>query len=110
MDTPTQPAATIGIDVGGTFTDFVLSLPGGRLVFHKEPSTPADPSLAVQAGLAHLRDTCPDLDGKSLRIVHGTTIALNAVLQRKVSDIALIVTRGTRDVLEIGRARLPSSF
>jgi N-methylhydantoinase A len=102
--------ATIGIDVGGTFTDFVAVLPNGNLRFHKEPSTPADPSLAVRSGLDRLVKENSELGGVALRIVHGTTIALNAVLQRKVADIALIVTAGTRDVLEIGRARLPSSF
>jgi N-methylhydantoinase A len=102
--------ATIGIDVGGTFTDFVLALPEGQLVFHKEPSTPKDPSMAVHLGLKHLVDAHPALREARTRIVHGTTLALNAVLQHKVADIALVVSRGNRDVLEIGRARLPSSF
>lgn len=102
--------ATVGIDVGGTFTDFVAILPDGNLVFHKEPSTPKDPSLAVYTGLQRLVQQHAALGEAGARVVHGTTIALNAVLQRKVADIALIVSTGNRDILEIGRARLPTSY
>lgn len=101
---------TIGIDVGGTFTDFVLQMPDGRMLLHKEPSTPADPSEAVQSGLNALARVAPELLESPTRIVHGTTIALNAVLQQKVPAIALVVSKGSRDVLEIARIRLPSPF
>ena len=113
MTIETRPQAgtpTIGIDVGGTFTDFVLHLPDGRMLFHKQPSTPRDPSEAVQKGLESLFDREPALRGAPMRLVHGTTIALNAVLQRKVARIALVVSAGTRDVLEIARIRLPTPF
>jgi N-methylhydantoinase A len=100
----------IGIDVGGTFTDFVAADPNGVLTFHKEPSTPDDPSLAVERGLAALRDSGVAADLGTALIVHGTTLALNAVLQRRGARIALIVSRGNRDVLEIARCRMPSSF
>lgn len=101
---------TIGIDVGGTFTDFVLQMPDGRMLLHKQPSTPADPSEALQSGLEALVSREPGLAGAPVRIVHGTTIALNAVLQQKVAPIALVVSQGSRDMLEIARIRLPRPF
>ena len=101
----------VGIDVGGTFTDFVLSeWPTGRLAYHKEPSVPADPSRAVTDGMRTLlaRETCPpsaiDL------IVHGTTLALNTTIQRRGAPVALVASRGNRDVLEIARCRMPNSY
>ncbi|MER6008726.1 hydantoinase/oxoprolinase family protein [Nonomuraea angiospora] len=110
-DTATATGARIGIDVGGTFTDLVASVPDrGLVVHHKEPSTPADPSLAVADGLAALlarADLRPD---EVTGLVHGTTIGLNAVIQRRGARIALVVTEGYRDILEIGRSRMPSSF
>ena len=79
---------TVGIDVGGTFTDFVVSGADGSLVLHKQPSTPHDPSLAVRDGMAALLAKEPGLATSSPLIVHGTTIALNATLQRKVASVA----------------------
>jgi N-methylhydantoinase A len=101
----------IGIDVGGTFTDFVLAdMRSQALRFHKEPSVPADPSLAVERGIAEL---CR-LYGLTPRdvelVVHGTTIGLNAIIQRRGARMALVVSEGNRDVLEIARLRLPSSY
>lgn len=97
--------------MGGTFTDFVLAdLSGESLSFHKEPSVPHDPSLAVEQGLASLvadRGIAPDAIEL---IVHGTTIGLNAIIQRRGARIALVVSKGNRDVLEIARLRLPSSY
>jgi N-methylhydantoinase A len=101
---------TIGIDVGGTFTDFVAVMPDGSLLFHKQPSTPDDPSLAVSEGLGTLLGRHTALEGGTIRIVHGTTLALNAILQHKVADVALVVSRGHRDVLEIGRAKLRTPY
>jgi N-methylhydantoinase A len=102
--------AVVGVDVGGTFTDFVATLSDGRLAHHKEPSTPHDPALAVGRGLRALAERYPQFALSGGLLVHGTTIALNAVLQRKVARVALVVSRGTRDVLEIARCRMPSSF
>ncbi|MBT2228211.1 hydantoinase/oxoprolinase family protein [Nonomuraea sp. NEAU-A123] len=103
--------ARIGIDVGGTFTDLVAAVPErGLVVHHKEPSTPADPSRAVADGLAAIlaqADLRPEEIGG---ITHGTTIGLNAIIQRRGARIALVVTEGYRDILEIGRSRMPSSF
>ncbi|MCI0480273.1 MAG: hydantoinase/oxoprolinase family protein, partial [Candidatus Dadabacteria bacterium] len=88
----------IGIDTGGTFTDFVF-YDGGNLLTHKVPSTPDDPSIAIISGLSQiLGGRFPDAD-----IVHGTTVATNALLERKGSRIALVTTEGFEDVIEIGR-------
>lgn len=103
-------APVVGIDVGGTFTDFAVAFPDGGLVFHKVPSEPHDPSLAVQRGLQALMTQYPALARSPIRIVHGTTLGVNALLQGKGANIALIVSTGMRDVLEIGRMRLPSAF
>ena len=88
----------IGIDTGGTFTDFVL-LFGKTMIVHKVLSTPKDPSIAIKNGLI-------DLLGKgleNLEIYHGTTVATNALLERKGSKTVLITTKGFEDVIEIGR-------
>jgi len=88
----------IGIDTGGTFTDFVLLGEGGGLV-HKVASTPADPLQAILQGLGEL---CPGgLDGAA--VVHGTTVGTNAFLTRRGARVALVTTRGFEDVLFIGR-------
>jgi len=103
--------ARIGIDVGGTFTDFVLFDPDRKsLIHYKEPSTPEDPSQALILGLQSLLSKA-DLDADQIdTIMHGTTIGLNAIIQRRGAKIALIVSEGYRDILEIARSRMPSSF
>lgn len=88
--------AFLGVDVGGTFTDFAW-LEDGRLRIHKVPSTTHDQSQAVLAGIREM-----GLE-REFRLVHGTTVATNAVLERRGARTALITTRGCRDVLEIGR-------
>ena len=97
----------IGIDVGGTFTDFLLTGRRGRSAVHKELSTPADPSVAVMAGLGTLAagEAMPlerFLDGVEL-IVHGTTVTTNAVLTGSTARTGLITTRGFRDALQMRR-------
>ena len=101
----------IGVDVGGTFTDFVMAdLATGTLTRFKEPSTPDDPSRAVERGFAQVVERA-GVDPSSVElVVHGTTITLNTIIQRRGVPTALVVSRGNRDVFEIGRARLPSSF
>ncbi len=91
-----------GIDIGGTFTDLVLS-DGERLYISKRPSTPHDPAQAMLAGLTALT---PRLDTIS-RVSHGSTVATNAILERRGGTIALITTRGFRDILAIGRQERP---
>ena len=101
----------IGIDVGGTFTDFILAdMAGGRLILHKEPSVPGDPSLAVERGTKTLLSAHGIEPDAVELVVHGTTIGLNAIIQRRGARLALVVSRGNRDVLEIARLRLPSSY
>jgi N-methylhydantoinase A len=103
--------ARVGIDVGGTFTDFVLFDPRREaFFFHKEPSTPAEPAQAVQSGLSALLKKSDLTANDVALLLHGTTIGLNAIIQRRGARVGLIVSRGFRDVLEIGRARMPSSF
>ena len=84
-----------GIDVGGTFTDFAV-LKDGRLVVHKLPSTPADPSRSMLQGIE-------ELGVRDATFVHGSTVATNVLLERKGGRIALVTTQGLEDVLEIGR-------
>ena len=108
-EAPTAPQRgyRIGIDVGGTFTDFVVSrFDSGELINYKEPSTPADPSLAVANGLAQIFARYRIEPREVTLVVHGTTIGLNAILQRKGARVALVVSNGNRDVLEIARGRM----
>lgn len=90
----------IGIDTGGTFTDFVV-LGEGRIRTLKLLSTPANPASAILQGLTLL------LRGEQSEIVHGSTVATNALLERKGAVTALLTTRGFEDVLEIGRQNRP---
>ncbi|MGE4047774.1 MAG: hydantoinase/oxoprolinase family protein [Acetobacteraceae bacterium] len=95
--------AEIGIDIGGTFTDVVCRLDDGSTRITKIPTTRGDPSRAVLAALEMAaRDWGVDPSGIG-RFAHGTTVATNAVLERKGARIGLITTEGFRDVLEIGR-------
>jgi N-methylhydantoinase A len=88
----------IGIDTGGTFTDFVF-LGAGEGRVHKVPSTPGDPLKAILTGLKEL---CPEgLEG--VEVVHGTTVGTNAFLQRRGARVVLLTTQGFEDVLFIGR-------
>jgi N-methylhydantoinase A len=101
----------LGIDVGGTFTDFVLAdTTGASIAFHKEPSVPSDPSRAAEAGVAYLIEREGIAPGAIELVVHGTTLALNAIIQQKGARVALVVSRGNRDVMEIARARMPNSY
>ncbi|WP_313613784.1 hydantoinase/oxoprolinase family protein [Agrobacterium sp.] len=98
----------VGCDVGGTFTDFCArELSSGRTVIHKRPSTPEDPSRAVLNGLKELTEIHDINPSRISRFAHGTTVATNALLQRKGANVAVITTRGFRDLLEIGRQARP---
>jgi len=105
------PRYRIGIDVGGTFTDFVVAdMATGRFLFHKQPSVPTDPSASVERGIAALVAE-EGMDPAAVElVVHGTTIGLNAIIQRRGAKLAMVVSQGNRDVLEIARLRLPSSY
>jgi N-methylhydantoinase A len=95
----------IGIDVGGTFTDLVAIDEAGAPMLAKVPSTPQDPSLGVLDGLAQLAGRLglerAALLGATDRIVHGTTVATNALLERKGARTGLLTTAGHRDVIEM---------
>lgn len=96
---------TIGIDVGGTYTDLVAIDQAGRTIFAKSPSTPADQSIGVMAGLKELarrlKLTRAEMLAATDRLVHGTTVATNALLERKGAKVALLTTEGHRDVIEM---------
>ncbi len=96
----------IGVDTGGTFTDLVLVDGEGRVQVHKVLSSPDNPSRAVLEGLEGLLGESEE----SRRIVHGSTVATNAILERKGARTALITTAGFEDVLEIGRQRRPGLY
>ena len=95
----------IGIDVGGTFTDLAAVDETGRLVIAKCASTPRDQSEGLMEGLGLLATECgTDLAGllaRTERIVHGTTVATNALLERKGAHVGLLTTEGHRDVIEM---------
>lgn len=92
-----------GVDIGGTFTDFVISK-NGRLSLHKRLSTPHNPAEAMVAGLTAL-------DSLAAQVVcHGTTVATNAILERKGARAALLTTAGFRDLLVIGRQNRPDLY
>ncbi len=92
----------IGIDTGGTFTDLVHLDGKGRTIVVKVPSTPRDPARAIAAGLARLA-AAGSPGEPCLRLVHGTTVATNALLERRGASTALVTNAGFEDVLEIGR-------
>ncbi|KAB2848770.1 MAG: hydantoinase/oxoprolinase family protein [Hyphomicrobiaceae bacterium] len=95
----------IGIDVGGTFTDLVAVDGKGRVILAKAASTPADQSIGVMNGLARLAEALGTERGAMLketeRIVHGTTVATNALLEMKGARVGLLTTEGHRDVIEM---------
>ncbi|HEX9037915.1 MAG TPA: hydantoinase/oxoprolinase family protein [Ktedonobacterales bacterium] len=105
MWAPTGGAPLLaGVDTGGTFTDFVL-IQDGAVRIHKEVSTPDDPSRAILNGLAAL-----GVAESRMIMIHGSTVATNAVLERKGARAALITTAGFADILEIGRQTRPRIY
>jgi len=101
----------IGVDVGGTFTDFhIMDLEGGGDRVFKRPSTPDNPADAIIEGLKTLVAE-GEVDASEIRrICHGTTVATNALIQRKGGTVALVTTEGFRDLLEIGRQTRPHMY
>ncbi|UCF39172.1 MAG: hydantoinase/oxoprolinase family protein [Acidobacteriota bacterium] len=94
----------IGIDTGGTFTDFVV-LDGDKLTVFKLPSTPGQPEKAVLEGIARI------VEGRDeFLIQHGSTVATNAFLERKGAQCVLVTNQGFEDILEIGRQNRPGLF
>ncbi|HEX8494032.1 MAG TPA: hydantoinase/oxoprolinase family protein [Pyrinomonadaceae bacterium] len=98
----------VGVDTGGTFTDFVYRVKG-RLRLFKLASTPVDPSLAIREGLRRIsRETGAQLT--DIEVIHGTTVGTNALLERRGARTALITTAGFEDVLAIGRQARPALY
>ncbi|MGH2769137.1 MAG: hydantoinase/oxoprolinase N-terminal domain-containing protein, partial [Actinomycetota bacterium] len=95
----------VGVDVGGTFTDLV-ALVRGKLITAKVPSTPHDQSH----GVLHAIESAPLAVEDVIAFAHGTTVATNALLERRGARTALITTEGFRDVIEIGRQNRPSLY
>ena len=102
MNPPQRTVRLLGVDVGGTFTDF-LYWDGEALRIAKRPSTPDDPSRAVLAGIAEAGWTPQE-------VVHGSTVATNTLLTRSGARTALITTEGFRDTLVIGRQARPDLY
>ncbi|HUN46818.1 MAG TPA: hydantoinase/oxoprolinase family protein, partial [Stellaceae bacterium] len=99
------------IDIGGTFTDFsLLDEATGRMTALKTPSVPAKPEEAIFNGIRQLF-TEFDVDPRRITyFIHGTTLAVNTIIQRRGDRTALLVTKGFRDILNIGRHRIPDVF
>lgn len=103
MDALTNPGVEIGIDTGGTFTDIVCIRDGHPVGTAKVPSTPSDPSLAILDAVNYLDRKWGISPDAILRFAHGTTVATNAVIERKGGCVGLLSTAGFSDVIEIGR-------
>jgi N-methylhydantoinase A len=108
MSMPSSDGLIIAVDIGGTFTDITLADPAqGRVLRAKTPSTPHDPSEAFLTGVRLVLDAAaasPDTVG---RVLHGTTVATNLILEGKGAETVLVTTKGFRHVLEIGRQDIP---
>lgn len=111
VDQTEKASWIVGVDVGGTFTDFAArNTATGALVVHKRPSTPSDPSEAILDGLKELLRKIGIAGTDVGRFAHGTTVATNALLQRKGAKVGVVTTRGFRDLLEIGRQVRPAIY
>ena len=104
------PGLLLGIDIGGTFTDVTVHEPvTGHMVSYKSPTDPGDPAAGVARALALLPGAGIAAQDVSY-FVHGSTIALNSVIERSGARVALLTTEGFRDILELARLRLPVPF
>ncbi|WP_207802807.1 hydantoinase/oxoprolinase family protein [Roseicella frigidaeris] len=104
----TDAPLLVAVDIGGTFTDITLRDGAtGRAWTAKTPSTPADPSEAFLTGVSLVLEAAGESAGRIGRVLHGTTVATNLILEGKGARTALITTAGFRHVLEIGRQDIP---
>ncbi len=111
MDIPNGMDIRIGIDIGGTFTDFVIYIPASGVVSSfKLLSTPHNPAQVVLEGLGKIYRELPKKDRYRVDLIHGSTVATNALLERKGARTALVTTAGFRDVLQIGRQNRPELY
>src|SRR4051794_8643690 len=98
------PDLRLGIDIGGTFTDFALvSGKGRRVAVHKQLTTPHDPAEAVLTGTRATLRKAGRAASEITEIVHGTTLVTNALIERRGARTGMLVTNGFRDLLDIGR-------
>ena len=101
-------ATIIGVDTGGTFTDVILlDSTTGQIWNAKTPSTPEDPSLGFANGISEILSITGTAGGDVARVLHGTTVATNLILEGKGARVALLTTDGFKYVLEIGRQDVP---
>jgi N-methylhydantoinase A/oxoprolinase/acetone carboxylase beta subunit len=100
----------VGVDIGGTFTDFVFHRPDGLLERRKRPSTPADYSQAIVEGVVDYCNEARLAAAQVAEVVHATTVATNAILERRGALTGLVTTEGFRDVLELRRIRIPLAY
>ena len=101
----------VGADVGGTFTDVIVEGPDGRTTTRKVLSTPPSYDKAVTVAIdALLGDAQGSFLRPVLEVVHGTTVATNAILERRGAHLAMVTTEGFRDVLELRRVRMPHLY
>ena len=104
----------VGIDIGGTFTDLVLLKDDGEFHVYKEDSTPDEPLLAITRGLSGISEesgiSVSDLLQETEFLVHGQTMATNALIQRNGPVIGLMATKGFRDITYLGRGGKPERF
>jgi N-methylhydantoinase A len=101
----------VGIDVGGTFTDVAVSLPGeNRLIRYKLPSTPERPDQAIVTGLAAVLEANDLPPAGVVRLSHGTTVGTNALIQGRCGTVAVVTTDGFRDLLEVRRQTRPKVY
>lgn len=101
----------IGVDVGGTFTDFsVFNLETGELFNYKDSSTPDDPSRAIVKGVKDVLDIKKADPSEVSYLAHGTTVGTNALIEKKGAKVGLITTKGFKDLMEIGTQRRPSLY
>ena len=107
-------AATVkrlGVDVGGTFTDLIyVDDDGGRILVHKLPTTPDDPSQGTMQGIRELTEQAGEAPSALDQVFHGTTIATNIVIEHNGATVGLITTEGYRDILHIARHKKPLNF
>lgn len=111
LDQNTKTGWIVGVDVGGTFTDFAArNVATGEFTVHKRLSTPNDPSEAILKGFVELQEKIGISGADVTRFAHGTTVATNALLQRRGAKVGVVTTNGFRDLLEIGRQVRPSIY
>ena len=99
----TRSGCVVGVDIGGTFTDVAIAAPDGTVHLGKVPTTPDDPRVGVVDGVRRVLADAGLTAGSVTRVVHGTTLATNVVLERRGGPVALVTTEGFGDLMRLGR-------